>query len=152
MYFWEQGPARALQFAANEATRNSSKIQDPSVIGAYIFLGNCFDLLDVKHTQTLADVYGEFKKAFRERGLPLPINRKKRADGTKLFHERDRAVIEYAIAFLERDGEPEIDTVRCAFEEGHCAFPGAEIRQQTHIQIAVRNPDCVLVYFKPKAI
>lgn len=53
IYFWEHGPARAMQFASNEAARKSSKIKTPDVIGAYIHLGNCFDLLDVAYTSVL---------------------------------------------------------------------------------------------------
>jgi hypothetical protein len=41
------------------------------------------------------------------------------------------------------------DTVRCGFIEGDRAFPGSGIFQQSHIQIAVRNPACILGVFRP---
>jgi hypothetical protein len=40
------------------------------------------------------------------------------------------------------------DTVRCAFVEGRPAFPGSGIRSESHIQIAVRNPACVVGGFQ----
>jgi hypothetical protein len=36
------------------------------------------------------------------------------------------------------------DTVRGAFEEGPAAFPGAAMRQESHVQIAVRIPSAFL--------
>jgi len=59
-------------------------------------------------------------------------------------------VIEYAIKLAESTENRTFDTVRGAFWEGGLVYPGSEIATQSHIQIAVRNPDCVLGYFKPK--
>ena len=36
-----------------------------------------------------------------------------------------------------------------AFEEGKAAFTGSMIREETHIQVAVRNPRCILGVFRP---
>ena len=41
IYFWEGSYERALDWA-----KNSDKVSEPSVIGAFIRLGNCLDLLD----------------------------------------------------------------------------------------------------------
>ncbi len=35
------------------------------------------------------------------------------------------------------------DTIRCPFEEGDEAYPGAAIRTQSHVQIAVRDGRCI---------
>lgn len=150
-YFWEHGPARAMQFAAEESKRKSSKIKEPSIVGAYIFLGDCFDLLDVQFTSILEDVYKAFIGDLKARGEPIPENHKARADGTKLFHALDRAVIEFAVKLAEEVENRKFDTVRGAFWEGGPAFKGSEIAKQSHIQIAVRNPECILGYFKPKS-
>jgi len=40
-------------------------------------------------------------------------------------------------------------SVRGVFEEGKPAFPGACIRAKTHVQIAVRDPKCILGFFVP---
>jgi hypothetical protein len=145
VYFWEQGPSRAFQFAIGESKRSALKIKDPDYVGAYIYLGKCFDLLDIKYTEALSDAYVALRQEVKSLGISMPRNSKRRADGTKLFHRLDRAVIEFAINLLGSD----FDTVRGAFWEGKKVYPGAEIRAQSHIQIAVRNPECVLGYFKP---
>jgi hypothetical protein len=152
MYFWEHGPARAMQFAVGEAKRKPAKVREPGVVGAYIYLGNCFDLLDVDYTAVLAAVYPSFIEDLRSRGEEPPKNEKQRSDGTKLFHALDRAVIEFAIKFIEELDGKKFDTVRGAFWEGEKAFHGSEIHTQSHIQIAVRNPDSVLGYFRPKTV
>jgi hypothetical protein len=46
----------------------------------------------------------------------------------------------------------QIQTVRGAFEEGDEAFPGAALRTETHIQIAVRERQCMLGIFRPTAV
>lgn len=150
IYFWEHGPARAMQFASEEAKRKSSKIKTPGVLGAYIYLGDCFDLLDVRFTSILETVYPAFVADLDSRKEPIPKNEKPRSDGTKLFHALDRAVIEYAIKIVEELDGRKFDTVRGAFWEGGEAFPDSEIQKRSHIQIAVRNPECVLGYFAPK--
>lgn len=152
VYFWEHGPARAMQFAGEEAGRDPHKIKEPAVIGAYIYLGNCFDLLDVRYTAVLGAVYSKFIEDLKSRGEAIPENAKPRKDGTKLFHSLDRAVLEFAIPLAEEEDGRKFDTVRGAFWEGEKAFFGSEIYERSHIQIAVRNPECVLGYFKPKRI
>ena len=41
------------------------------------------------------------------------------------------------------------DTVRSAFPEGDPIYDGCAIPDQTHIQICLRNPACILGYFLP---
>ena len=49
VYFWENSPERALEFATflrDNPSRSLNPIKRPAVIGAVIDLGFCFDLLD----------------------------------------------------------------------------------------------------------
>lgn len=49
VYFWEQNPARALEYAidsANNKQKNKVRIATPFVIGSIIELGNCLNLLE----------------------------------------------------------------------------------------------------------
>jgi hypothetical protein len=48
------------------------------------------------------------------------------------------------------DGLPAYDTVRGAFPEGEAIYDTCEIRDRTHIQIAVRNERCIIGYFLPQ--
>lgn len=36
------------------------------------------------------------------------------------------------------------------FSEGERIYPGAGIREKTHVQICVRNPNCIKGYFSPR--
>ena len=82
--------------------------------------------------------------SFKRAGKPLPVNRGK---DLKL-RELDCAVINYCV-FRMGLRHISIDTVRGAFLEGAPVFPGTTISAETHIQIAVRNVDCVLGVFQP---
>lgn len=63
----------------------------------------------------------------------------------------DNAVINYCIEAIKEEEHTEYDTVRCrcVYAEGQPAFPGSKIMEKSHIQIAVRNPDHILGYFRP---
>jgi hypothetical protein len=41
------------------------------------------------------------------------------------------------------------DSVRGAFLEGGAAFPGSKIASKSHVQIAIRNPRCIVGVFRP---
>lgn len=60
----------------------------------------------------------------------------------------DCAVLNFTLSELDLDGVRH-DTVRGVFTEGPVAYPGARIFSKTHVQIAVRNPECIVGYFRP---
>lgn len=138
IYFWEHSPGRSLRWAEEKHER------DAAVIGAVIQLKNCFDLLDERATNVLADSYGNFRESFAAAGRPMPENRGK----DKKQRDLDCAVINDCIDRLRESGII-YDTVRGAFLEGDPIFEGTTISAQTHIQIAVRNADCILGVFRP---
>ena len=121
-----------------------------AVLGAMIFLGECLDLTDPAHTAELRDFYPSFAMQLQASDDPkLPHN-----SGGKdlLLRQLDCAMINSYMKF--RDGN-RIDkpyhyqTVRGIFVEGEPAYPGAAIYTKSHIQIAVRDPQCILGYFTP---
>jgi hypothetical protein len=69
-------------------------------------------------------------------------------DSDLKLRKRDCAVINYHLQLLASGGK-EFDTVRGSFLEGGAAFPGSKISKQAHIQIAVRNPACIIGTFRP---
>jgi len=138
VYFWEHSPTRALRWAAENYGDQAA------VVGALIQVGTCFDLLDETNALLLAESYPQFEEYFLAAGKPLPVNR-----GTdKKLRELDCAVINEC---LDRMAERNVsfDTVRGAFLEGPAIFPGTTLSAETHIQIAVRNVDCILGVFRP---
>ena len=115
IYFWEHAPARALRSAQE---RYRTRRERPAVLGAYIHLGRCFDLLDESITALLAESYQRLAQSLAAKGLPLPRNRGR--DWKR--RDLDCAVINACIAHLKRFGG-EYDTVRGAFLEGAPVFP-----------------------------
>lgn len=144
VYFWEFGRDRALRFAHDQQRR--SKVTVPAVIGAIIQLGNCFDLMDTRFTEELGPAFDKLKMLHEVRGTPLPVNSGVPDDRLRRL---DCAVLNLYLKALE-DRDLTYDTVRCGFEEGPPAFAGSGIRQQSHIQIAVRNPACIVGLFRPR--
>lgn len=150
IYFWEHGPQRAYDWALEEKEREPEKIQMPDVLGAYINLGQCFDLLDTANTRLLQAVYPQFERFITESGKPMPKNRSAPGgtDPDKVLRFLDCAVIKYALDKVAAKGLL-YQTVRGVFVEGGPAFPGAEINLKSHIQISVRDPRCIVGFFRP---
>jgi hypothetical protein len=145
IYFWEYGVDRALRFAHDQQRRG--KVTTPAVVGALVQLGRCFDLMDTRHTDELPLAFEEWKVLFLESGLPLPVNAGTTPD--LLRRHRDCAVLNYYFRRLAKGGV-HYDTVRCAFGEGLPAFEGSGIQHKSHVQIAVRDPACIIGVFRPR--
>jgi hypothetical protein len=61
----------------------------------------------------------------------------------------DCAVIRWAQRLAARNGKS-FYTVRAAFWEGEQLYQNAGFKSQTHIQIAVLNPNCIKGIFLPR--
>lgn len=149
IYFWEHGPDRALDWAKER--KRMGKINVPSVLGAMLHLGNCFDLLDVRYTRILQLSWPDFCMTMKRAGrvIPenLPLHHKPHEE--KLLHYRDCAVINWTIPRLEGEGTATYDSVRGVFQEDFPVYEGSAIHLKSHIQIAIRNPACIVGYFRP---
>lgn len=145
IYFWENDPARAMQFAREgmNGKVTKGKIKKPFVIGAVIDLGLCCNLFDQAALREMQAAFVEWRKLFRGYGVPLPKNK-----GKGRF--RDREVIEHMHAIRNAARLPEYQTVRGGFPEGKALYPGAGFTEQHHIQIAVRDLTCIRGYFLPR--
>ncbi|MBR6371981.1 MAG: hypothetical protein IKS20_02250 [Victivallales bacterium] len=145
IYFWENSPARALEWAkacvaSPRLTRGS--IKEPFVIGAIIDLQNCLDLTDMAYMGVLRGAYFQLQETFNLMCRRLPENK-------DANHQLDCMVINTAISLNNRNGNGQFDTVRGAYLEGEPIYPGAKILEKTHIQVCVRNLDCILGFFVP---
>jgi hypothetical protein len=148
IYFWEYGAERALEWAENLKRRG--RLKNPSVVGALFYLGNCFDLLDVRYTRLLGAAYLEFLDTLEASGKKLPRNSPLTPeDPDFLLRRGDCAVINWTVDRLEEAAGDSFQTVRGVFQEGEPAFPDSYIRQKSHIQVAVRDPSCIVGYFLP---
>lgn len=140
IYFWEHSPERALRWGQEKFTPPAV----PAVLGAVIQLGQCFDLLNEAITALLKENYRELEQSYKEAGQPLPKNRGR--DWKR--RELDCLVINDCLNRGKARGV-EYDTVRGAFLEGDPVYSGAGFSQEAHLQIAVRNPACILGVFRP---
>jgi hypothetical protein len=141
IYFWEHSPQRAMRWAQE---KHASSGEVPAVLGAVIQLGRCFDLLNEAITSMLERRYQELAVSYQQAGQPLPQNSGR--DWKR--RELDCLVINDCLMRGQAHGL-DYDTVRGAFLEGAAAYPGAGFSREAHVQIAVRNPACILGVFRP---
>ncbi len=149
-YFWEGNKDRALAWAEARAKYprpGGQKIQHPFVIGAILDLGHCLNLLDHDALGLVQKSYQALQAYHDKAGIPLPKNR-----GSKdlLLRHLDCAVIE---ALHQNNQESEItqyDSVRAVFVEGDELYPNAGFREKNHMQICVRNEECIKGFFHPR--
>lgn len=164
VYFWQDDPARALDWAKNDV-----KASEPAVVGAVLHLGKCLDLLNFRTASYVKDLHGSMCQNLADKGIVIPRNLKK--PGSDFFGGRglDCAVIQYVHTVVEDSivdqmgidrgksnakkliqNHPDYyDSVRGMFPEGRELYENAGFREKNHIQICVRNPNCILGYFKP---
>jgi hypothetical protein len=85
-------------------------------------------------------------------GMEMPQNQTAPNDQSpdKVMRYLDHAVVERLHRMVEDADQPSFDTVRSLFHEGKELYAGSGFTDQTHSEIAVRNPDCILGYFIPR--
>jgi hypothetical protein len=150
-YFWENDPSRALKYAQmlkESPNRGKGKVESPAVLGAIIDLGNCLNLMEIETLQLVRLAYDTLTDSLLAHGDELPQNIPGYNGGNDLLlRHLDCAVIE--ILHKINDGR-EFDSIRGLFFEGEELYPNAGFKTKTHIQICVRNPNCIKGYFLPK--
>jgi hypothetical protein len=159
MYFWENNAVRAMEWAEEKKSRR--KISTPAVIGAVIQLGNCCDFLDSKFIQMIQYYHRITAEEYRNAGMELPenVDYNKDLHNDKLLRILDCKTIEFMQSKIETQIEEDLlekgsstfrkfDSTRGVFTEGGPAFDGAGIMAKSHIQICVRNFNCIKGFFK----
>lgn len=145
-YFWEYSPSRALEFA-------KKKFDKPAVIGAAIDLGFCLDLLDYQNLAHVKDAFNIFAKTIEVSGYELPENKPGKNSGDDLLiRHLDCAVIQTLHQTRSKKGLKEYDSVRGVFWEGKDLYPNAGLKEKNHIQICIRNPNCIKGFFHPRIL
>ena len=98
VYFWENAPERAYQWAVDMGKRN------PAVVGAVVQLGICLNLMDKTSNRQLQDAHQVLEASLSALGKSIPVNRDK-------GHFRDAAVINMAHAMAEKSALADFATV-----------------------------------------
>jgi hypothetical protein len=156
IYFWENDPNRAWEFATDAASKrhlSKGQITTPFVVGAVIDLGLCLNLLDRRGLDEVKESHETLKLLHEIMGKPMPTNRGKEM-GQRFL---DCAVIQSLhdsrlkmnLRPKSNGKYPAYETVRAAFPEAEQLYEGAGFRSKNHVQIAVRSRSCIRGYSRP---
>lgn len=151
MYFWQNNYERAIHFAKNPPP--NVKIKNPAVLGAVFSLGNCLDLSDKRFIDLVKLSYDSLKQSATSEGTKLPVNKNPTGDESsadKVVRALDCAVITNVHKITAQTKQPPFDTVRGIFIEGNTLYDGAGFNDKTHVQICIRNPNCIKGFFIPR--
>ncbi len=161
LYFWENNYDRALEWATEKKLRGG--ITEPAVIGAVLTLRHCCDFLDKRYIKILAYYFNNMQAKYELLGKKLPQNKNLRYDSHKdrILRELDCAAIEFMHSEIldkyktehANQGHSDLkifDSTRGVFTEGGPAFDGAGLFEKSHIQICIRNPNCIQGFFMPR--
>ena len=162
LYFWENNYDRALEWATEKKSRG--EITEPAVIGAVLTLRHCCDFLDKRYIKILAYYFNNMQVKYELLGKKLPQNKNLRHDShnDRILRELDCAAIEFMHSEILDKYKKEnanqgysdlklFDSTRGVFTEGGPAFDGAGLFEKSHIQICIRNPNCIQGFFMPRA-
>ncbi len=155
VYFWENNYERALKYATDlkrNPAKCKTKITKPSVIGAVIDLGHCLDLLDSEYLKILKTGFQMLVQLNKEHGIEIPVNKPIEKQGDLLLRDLDCAVIETIHQFNKDEKKHEFDSVRGVFFEGKDLYPNSGFKEKNHIQIAIRNINCIKGFFIPRTL
>jgi hypothetical protein len=150
-YFWENDVVRAYQWAM-EPRRN---LAHPTVVGAVIELGKSLDLTTQPGIEAVKSAYDQFCRMAKRDGISLPKNVDPARDssGDRVIRRLDCAVMNslFGIQQTAQESDPKNQsyaTVKALFPEGSELYPGAGLKDKTHIQLCVREPEQILGVFR----
>jgi hypothetical protein len=148
VYYWEYAPKQAWEWA--EQKRRNGKWdqnEEVAVIASMIRLGFCFDFLDPDNVRELVKYYDEYLVFCKTFG---------RSPQRNFQHRKylDCAVFQFAYRAFELDGTP-VDSARAVYvptkSEGR-VWKSSWVHKDSHIQLCVRNDDCILGSWLAKTV
>lgn len=152
-YCWEQSEQRAYEFATEAMNRKKltkGTIHEPAVLGLVVDLGKCLNLLDSKYIEMVKTTYAYLLDAYSKDNKKMPCNRGAAPDYA--LRDLDCLVIEQLHNIVKKSNGSQFDTVRGMFPEGEALYEGAGFRNKSHIQICIRNLNCIKAFFDPRDI
>lgn len=155
IYFWEASPERGLEFARDAKIRKKitqGSIRYPYVIGAIIELGNCLNLLDHSGLMEMRTAHQMLTASAAAEGKQLPANKYKDQSGAYLMRALDCAVLEYLHQIRMDADLPAYDSVVGALWEGNALYDHAGVTDKNHMQVCVRNKECIKGYFRVREL
>jgi hypothetical protein len=154
IYFWKNSPERALEYAKTlkkYPKRAKNPIKTPAVIGAVIDLGYCLDLTNYENLSLLKASYESLILISKNSKYKLPENKTAGNSKDLLLRDLDCAVIEN-LHNSNSEADLQFDSVQGVIWEGKELFPNAGFREKNHIQICIRNTNCIKGFFLPRKL
>lgn len=161
LYFWENNYTRAMEWAETRVADGAFK--RPAVLGAILQLGYCCDFMDSKFTNMIGTYYLAMEAEYENAGKKLPVNVNTKDDkhNDKQIRKLDCSTIQFMHQAIEKQYKEDIavngyseypvfDSTRGIFSEGAPAYTGAGIERKRHIQICIRNMNCIKGFFIPR--
>ena len=109
-------------------------------------------MLDSEYLDLLGKGYQVLKQLHEQHNQKIPENIPLGQHQDLLLRYLDCAVIETIHQFNNDEKLLEFDSVRGVFWEGKDLYPNAGFKEKNHIQIAVRNPNCIKGFFIPRTL
>lgn len=147
-YFFQDGPQRALAWA-----RRHKSSADAAVLVAEIDITNRIDFFDIDAWVQMRALLPDFEAYESISGEEATQGGLKVQGGSARMrvssgdasvgirgNRRDRAFINWCAELLEGAGA-RVDAVRAPFLFGEAVYPSSFLFDESHVQIAVRNPD-----------
>lgn len=152
IYFWENNQERSMEFAKEfqNNPRGNKVIKAPAVLGAVIDMGFCLDLLDTEYLKLVSESHTTLLASCKTLGLEMPVNKSLAGSKDLLLRNLDCAVIENLHLQRAINKLTPFDSVRGVFVEGKPLYNGAGFHDKNHIQVCIRNPNCIKGYFVPR--
>lgn len=115
-------------------------------------MGYCLNLMDSRSSELLKRHYDIISYEYLNANKTLPVNRNVGKNTDLLIRELDCTVIQSMHELRKKSNLPAFDSVRGLFFEGEEIYPTSGFKEKTHIQIAVRNPNCIKGFFMPREV
>jgi hypothetical protein len=153
IYFWENSIARAEEYAnylKKHPNRSHNPIKKPSVVGSILDLGFCLDLTDFRSLTLLKIAYKIVIETYKKSGFVIPENTSGGSNSDLLRRELDCAVIETLHLTRQKNNLEPYDSIKAVFWEGRELYPKAGFKEKNHIQLCIRNRNCIKGLFIPR--
>jgi hypothetical protein len=148
-YFFEDDWMRALFFAQQAAAHpdlSKGKVKQPAVVGAVLRVHRWLDLCTSEGRADYRAAYDDLVAS----GTTLKKNKASPAQlgPDDILRLLDRQIINHIHVMRKVSERPAYDAVRSYFPQGNCLADSSAFQLDTHIQIALRDENCVLGYFR----
>ena len=105
--------------------------------------------METNSLETLKQAYDSLLEICAKANVEVPQNKNVGNNTDLLKRNLDCAVIEMVHGLNKENSKKQFDSVRGLFIEGKELYPNAGFNEKNHIQICVRNPNCIKGYFCP---